>query len=187
MYPYKSVFSRSAPIDPVPEVPEVEQLRNEVDSLMRHLQIISHHKKSVPLSILGIKFDGPNYQLSEPFYSHPCGYKLCLRVEITRSHDSSGAFNFVIHACLMQGQFDCELDWPVKARITIQIHNQNGDSGHIQRSKQVSWQYKSRGDPLPIPVMTDVDPGLLTQQGTAKYVTKEGRMQLTVKYMALEK
>ena len=74
----------------------------------------------------------------------------------------------------------------MKARVTVQIRNQNGDSDHIQRSKQVSWQYKSLGDPLPIPVMTDVDASVLTQQRPAKYVARDS-LQLSVKYMALEK
>jgi hypothetical protein len=160
---------------------DVGQLKSELDSLKRHLRIVSHQKKSIPLSITAFKLDEPNYQLSEPFYSHPCGYRLCLRAELTGSVESPG---FVVHTCLMQGQFDGELEWPVKARITIEIRNQNGDSDHIQRSKQVAWQYKSLGDPLPIPVMTDVDLNLLKQQNPARYVVK-GALQFTVKYMAL--
>lgn len=168
-----------------PEIVDVEQLKKELDSLMRHHRIVSHQKQSIPLTVTGFKVDEPNYQLSDPFYSHPCGYKLCLRAELTKNKESPGALIFTMHACLMAGQFDGELEWPVKARITIQIQNQNGDSDHIQRSKQVSWRYKSSGDPLPIPVMTDVDTSLLTQQGATKYITR-GTLQLTVKYMALE-
>lgn len=181
----KSVYACSVPMATTPEVPDVEQLKSELDSLMRHLRIVSHQKKSIPLSITGFKLDKQNYQLSEPFYSHPCGYQLCLRAELTRNQESSSSFSFVVHVCLMQGHFDGELEWPMKARITVQIRNQNGDSDHIQRSKRVSWQYKSRGDPLPIPVMTDVDVNLLRRQGLAKYITR-GALQLTVKYMALE-
>ena len=181
----KFMYARSVPMAATPEEPpDVEQLKTEVDSLMRHLRIVSHQKKSIPLSITGFKLDEPNYQLSEPFYSHPCGYQLCLRAELVKSQEVADSFAFVMHACLMKGQFDGELEWPVKARVTIQIQNQNGDTDHIQRSKQVSWQYKAIGDPLPIPVMTDVDVNLLRQQGPAKYVAR-GSLQLTVKYMAL--
>lgn len=180
----KSLYARSVPMAATPEVPDVEQLKSEVDSLMRHLRIVSHQKRSIPLSITGFKLDEPNYWLSDPFYSHPCGYQMCLRVEL-KNQESVDSFAFVVHACLMKGQFDGELEWPVKARITIQIQNQNGDTDHIQRSKQVAWQYKSIGDPLPIPVMTDVDVNLLRQQAPAKYVSR-GNLQLTVKYMALD-
>ena len=96
----------------------------------------------------------------------------------------------VIHACLMEGEFDAELQWPVKARITVQIQNQNGtDADHIKRSKQISWQYRSKGDPLPIPVMTDVEVGLLRnlpgETQAPKYLAQD-KLQLTVKYMPLE-
>ncbi len=96
----------------------------------------------------------------------------------------------IIHACLMQGEFDAELSWPVKARITVQIQNQNGtDSDHIQRSKQISWQYRSLGDPLPIPVMKDVKVGLLRslpgETQAPKYLIGD-TLRLTVKYMQLE-
>lgn len=189
---HRSVFlspSSAAAMATNPETTDVEQLKSEMMALMRHLRIISHHTHTIPLTISGLQFDQPNFQLSEPFYSHSCGYKLCLRAELTKSVEKADALIFVMHACLVRGQFDYELEWPVKARITIQIQNQNGtDSDHIQRSKQVSWQYKSLGEPLPIPVMTDVDAGLLTMQGggAARYVVRD-TLQLTVKYMALEK
>lgn len=96
----------------------------------------------------------------------------------------------VIHACLMRGEFDSELTWPVKARITVQIQNQNGtDTDHIQRSKQISWQYRSQGDPVPIPVMKDVELGLLRslpgETQAPKYIIGD-MLRLTVKYMPLE-
>lgn len=89
----------------------------------------------------------------------------------------------------MQGEFDWELEWPVKARVTIQIQNQNGDSDHIKRSKQISWQHKSLGDPVPIPVMKDVDVSLLRDvaaagEGRARYVVRD-TLHFTLKYMTL--
>lgn len=57
------------------------------------------------------------------------------------------------------------------------------DSDHIQRSKQVSWQYRSVSDPLPIPVMVDIDAGVLTKQindqYSVRYVVKD-IIQMTV-------
>ena len=178
---------------PEPWEDQMEELKKQTSLLMRHLRIVSPQNMTspaamIPLKITGFKTSEPNYQESEPFYTGPCGYKLCLRAELT-AVEKSKALNFIVHACLMQGEFDCELDWPVKARVTIQIQNQAGDSDHVQRSKQVSWQHKSLGDPLPIPVMTDVDvvKDLLdTAAATgSKYVGKDGTLQLTVKYMAL--
>lgn len=171
------------------EGPDMNQLREEINSLQRHLRIVSHHTKTIPLSITGFKVDRPNFQLSEPFYAHPCGHKICLGAEL-KSKQNPDAQSFVLHACLMKGEFDYELEWPVKAKVTIEIRNQNGDFDHIQRSKQIAWQYKSLGDPLPIPVMTDVDVGVLsrdaTGEGVARYLVRD-TLQLTVKYMALTK
>lgn len=165
----------------------LEQLKTEIDQLKRHLRVTSSPTKSVPLSITDFKLDGPNFQLSEPFYSHPCGYKLCLRAEVTISREDPKTLGFILHACLMEGEFDWELDWPVKAKVTIQIQNQNGDSDHIRRSKTIAWQYKAKGDPLPIPVMTDVDVATLKGGGVsgARYMVNSC-MNVVVKYMSLD-
>ena len=103
-------------------------------------------------------------------------------------HNNPDNLDFIVHVCLMQGEFDQELEWPVKARVTIQIRNQNGDSDHIQRSKQIAWQYKSLGDLLPIPVMMDVDVGMLKTGGkedTVRHLVRD-TLKVTVKYMALD-
>lgn len=166
----------------------LKQLQKEVDILKRHLHIVNNQHVAIPLTIRDFKLDAENIQLSEPFYSHPCGYKLCLRTVVSRNREKPGSLDFAAHVCLMDGEFDQELDWPVKARVTIQIQNQNGDSDHIKRGKQISWQYKSKGDPLPIPVMTDVDVAMLkgggSGEGAIRYVVRD-TLHLSVKYMAL--
>lgn len=167
------------------EEPDLNQLLQEINSLKRHLRIVSHHKKTIALSIPGFKGDQSGLQLSESFYTQPCGHKICLGAELIKSKENPEAKSFVIHACLMKGEFDYELEWPIKAKVTIQIQNQSGDMDHIQRSKQIAWQYKSLGDPLPIPIMTDVDMGVLLGD-VARYVVRD-TLQLTVKYMALDK
>ena len=169
---------------------DLKELRQEIALLKRHLRIISHHTKTIPLVISGFRLDQPCFQFSEPFYTHPCGHKVCLGAELIRSKENPDVKSFVIHACLMQGEFDHELSWPVKAKVTVQIINQNGDFDHIQRSKQISWQYKSRGDPLPIPVIMDVDIAVLVREDTgeeaARFLVRDTLM-LSVKYMALAK
>ena len=89
----------------------------------------------------------------------------------------------------MKGEFDAELEWPVKAKVTVQIQDLTPEASHIRRSKTISWQYKCKGDPLPIPVMTDVEVATLKGFGgsPSKYLVDGGRMCLQVKYMQLEK
>ncbi len=85
----------------------------------------------------------------------------------------------------MEGEFDRELTWPIKARVTVQIQNQSSDSNHIKRSKQISWQFKSKGDPLPIPVMFDINAAILKGENGVKYVVKD-TLQLEVMFMILD-
>lgn len=166
----------------------LDLLKTEIDQLKRHLHITGSPSKTVPLSVEGFQLDTPNFQYSEPFYSHACGYKLCLRVDLSSSSSDSGPLRFSIHACLMKGEFDTELEWPVKAKVTIQIQDQGPEDSHIRRSKTISWQYKSKGDPLPIPVMTDVDAATVrgAEGSPVKYIVR-GFMSLQAKYMQLEK
>lgn len=168
--------------------PDLRKLQEEIESLKRHLSIvIQQPSRPLQLSISNFKLDTPNFQLSRPFYSQPCGHRLCLRAEALPPTEGLGSCRFVIQVCLMQGEFDSELAWPVKGRVTVTLLNQSKDCEHIQRSKQVSWQYRSTGDPLPIPVMTNVDMATIRCETEGmKYVVKN-KLQLTVKYMTLEK
>jgi len=165
----------------------LDLLKMEIDQLKRHLHITGSPSKSVPLSVDSFGLDYPNFCYSEPFYTQPCGYKLCLRVEIAARGNGSLAFS--IQACLMKGEFDSELEWPVKAKVTVQIQDLTPEANHIRRSKTISWQYKCNGDPLPIPVMTDVEVATLkgTLANPSKYLADGGRVCLQVKYMQLEK
>ena len=67
---------------------------------------------------------------SEPFYTHPYGYKMCLSVEqslySTRDYLS-------VWFQLMRGEFDNNLSWPFQGQITFQLTNQLEDKGHYQR------------------------------------------------------
>ena len=65
---------------------------------------------------------------SPPFYTHPQGYKLCLRVD---PHSSSSDC-IVIGVHLMLGEFDHVLKWPFEGSIAFEIVNQLQDSGHYR-------------------------------------------------------
>ena len=68
---------------------------------------------------------------SQPFYTHPHGYKLCLRVNPNfKSKDAEIA----IDACLMCGEFDSFLAWPFQVSISIELLNQLDNSEHLRRS-----------------------------------------------------
>ena len=70
---------------------------------------------------------------SPAFYSHPHGYRMCLRVYANGYGDGKGT-HVSIFTHLMQGPFDDHLKWPFRGDITIQIVNQAGDHDHFEKT-----------------------------------------------------
>ena len=68
---------------------------------------------------------------SLPFYSHLGGYKMRLKVEV------NGYSNVCVYVCLMKGEFDDELSWPLNGTITIQHPRKRtfGFSGNKPKDK----------------------------------------------------
>ena len=61
-----------------------------------------------------------------PFYSHPGGYKLHLRVHINKNGNDKVA----VYIALMRGRNDDNLIWPFRAEINIVLLNQLADTNH---------------------------------------------------------
>ena len=60
---------------------------------------------------------------SPHFYTHPGGYKMCLRV--VANGDAHGkSTHLSAYICLMRGEFDDQLKWPFRGDITFEILNQ---------------------------------------------------------------
>ena len=66
---------------------------------------------------------------SPPFYTHPQGYKMCLRVDANGDGDGKGT-HVSVHAYLLQGEFDDHLKWPFRGHVVIQLCNQLQDKYH---------------------------------------------------------
>ena len=66
---------------------------------------------------------------SEPFYTHDCGYKMCLRVD-ANGYDKASSTHLSLFTCFMKGEFDSELPWPFYGQIVVELLNQNTDSHH---------------------------------------------------------
>ena len=77
---------------------------------------------------------------SPPFFTHPAGYKLCLRVW-PNGQPGLGAHNgaVTVKFCSMKGGYDETLKWPAKFTITIQLLNQHRDQDHCTRSIERTW------------------------------------------------
>ena len=69
---------------------------------------------------------------SPPFYTHPRGYKMCLRVLCNGRGSGKGTHvSLFIH--LMRGEFDEHLRWPFRGEVTVQVLNQEGRRGHCTK------------------------------------------------------
>ena len=66
---------------------------------------------------------------SPGFYTHPSGYKMCLRVDANGSGDGKGT-HVSVFMHLMKGENDDTLTWPIRYKCTITLLNQLKDEGH---------------------------------------------------------
>ena len=69
--------------------------------------------------------------ISTPFYSHPQGYKMCLRVHANGILSGKGT-HISVYVHLMKGEFDDHLVWPFRGSTNIQIVG-----AHSQHEKKV--------------------------------------------------
>ena len=72
-----------------------------------------------------------NVYYSPPFYSHPHGYKLCLRVCANGDGKGEGT-HLTIFACLMRGDYDNNLQWPFEGDIVVDLLNWKEDNHHYR-------------------------------------------------------
>ena len=64
---------------------------------------------------------------SEPFYTHPQGYKMCVEIYINGLDNS----NYVsLYTCIMKGERDDKLSWPFHGKVTILLLNQQSNNHH---------------------------------------------------------
>ena len=78
---------------------------------------------------------------SPPFYSHVCGYKMCIRVKAAGYGPGKGT-HVSVYIHLMCGEYDDFLQWPFHGDVTIQLINQRKDSWHVQKTAQMLRQSK---------------------------------------------
>ena len=66
---------------------------------------------------------------SPPFYSHPGGYKICIRVDANGNGEGKNT-HVSVFAYLMKGRNDDNLPWPFTGKVTITLLNQLTDKNH---------------------------------------------------------
>ena len=66
---------------------------------------------------------------SPGFYTHPCGYRMCILVYPNGIGKVKGT-HVSVCLCLMKGDFDDTLTWPIRYKCTITLLNQLEDEYH---------------------------------------------------------
>ncbi len=66
---------------------------------------------------------------SPSFYTSPGGYKMCIRV--VANGDGQGKETHIsVYAVVMRGDYDDNLEWPIKGTVIVELLNHLKDEGH---------------------------------------------------------
>ena len=91
----------------------------------------------LPTELIIKNFNKHNHEsdecYSQPFYTHPRGYKMCLQVFVNGCGEGKGT-HVSVYAHLMRGEFDAHLKWPFQGDITIAMLNQLEDNSHTENT-----------------------------------------------------
>ena len=130
---------------------QVAELRKQQHQDRSSLKTLLRHTGLLPLEFILISFEemkksnGSWY--GPPFYTHPQGYKMCLKVYANGSGRGEGT-HVSVYAYLMRGKFDDFLKWPFQGSVVLQLCNQLEDKYHlgytINFSKTTDLKYISR-------------------------------------------
>ena len=70
---------------------------------------------------------------SPAFYTHPGGYRMCLRIYTNGSSDVRGT-HLSCYIYLMRGDYDEQLEWPFRGTVCIELLNQLEDANHHEET-----------------------------------------------------
>lgn len=110
-----------------------EALEKQVQLQVRDIEYLHHKCHTVPVDIIMQGFmahkSAEDRWFAPPFFTHACGYKMCLRVDANGYGTARGSHvSVALH--LMQGNFDGYLEWPFRGEVTVQLLNQLEDKDH---------------------------------------------------------
>ena len=99
-----------------------EEVKSDMAALHSHVGLVPFNVTMTGF-VLKIFFNYSWY--SPPFYTHPRGYKMCLRVYANGFGDGENS-HVSVYVYMMKGEYDDSLKWPFRGAITIQLLNQTG-------------------------------------------------------------
>lgn len=134
---------------------ENSELKDRLSILEARVDVLSEKQKIASTTGLPIgpvdftmhnfdkqKKDGSSWW-SAPFYTHPQGYKMVLRVDANGWGEGKGT-HVSMAVYLKNGEFDQLLKWPFRARITIQLLNQECKESEENRIRVISILTQSK-------------------------------------------
>ena len=92
---------------------------------------VAFQSKSVTLKLdnfTQLKQAGTKW-FSPGFYTSPAGYKMCLAVSPNGDQNGSGT-HVSVYLCLLPGEHDDILQWPIKGEFSIELLNQLSNEDH---------------------------------------------------------
>ena len=103
-----------------------EKLKNDLEQKCASLESITVHLTTPPVYFRIDNFEHlkstDQIWSSDPFYSHPGGYKMMLKVH-PNGFKSSRGYQMSVFIHLRRGEFDDQLQWPFNGEITIETFN----------------------------------------------------------------
>ena len=97
--------------------------------MMKQREELQTH--TIPLPVPPFYFSLTNFKyyqnneldcFSEPFYTHPGGYKMRVTIYPNGYGDARGAY-LGVYVAIYRGEFDDQLRWPFNGSITVQAYN----------------------------------------------------------------
>jgi TNF receptor-associated factor 4 len=117
------------------EVVKFKMLKIEVERLKLEQLSFHSHLKVAPVNLFLAEFTPKrkNNQIwkSGPFYTHPQGYKICLKIYTNGNGDGLGT-HVSVFVYLMRGEFDFNLKWPFEGGVFVRLLNQNDTKRYFQ-------------------------------------------------------
>jgi len=110
-------------------------LEKEMRNQKKDTMLMRSHMGLLPFEIKMPNFSQHKHKSdqwhSQPFYTHPQGYKMYLRVKVSGDSDGEGT-NDAVFLYLMHGDFDDHLKWQFRGNITIELLDQEGQEKKMQ-------------------------------------------------------
>ena len=101
--------------------------------------------EAITFSVTGYlrKKTGNEEFVSAPFYTHPGGYRMAIRVCVNGFNTGRGT-HVSVHALLLGGKYIARLKWPFVGTLTCTLLNQLDENNHYTRTLSIETAHNLR-------------------------------------------